>query len=345
MVVWQEMVYHNISLTQYFAPMSRHRLIGMVLISILSLAYCTTALAQARVVASIKPLQMIAGAITEGISNPDLLIPPHQSYHHFVLRPSTVRAMQRADLVLWVGPQLETYLSDSIQRSSKNQHVVQVLSLPGLRIHPLLDSDGALAHGSDGSDDKDASDEGNGEAHFHHHHSEHGQIDPHVWLDTHNAGLIAAEIAAELGRIDPANAITYQRNLDIFRGALEALRFDIQTRTHMPADGRYAVYHNAFQYFEQEFGLQHALVFVESEELQPSVRHMMAVRSAIDAGPLLCLMEDVTAQAATVRTLLGGHQVLRVQADTTGRHLDAGPASYLQLISGVADAFRQCFGQ
>ena len=110
------MVYHNISLTQYFALMNRPRFRAMVLISILSLAYCTTALAQARVVASIKPLQMIAGAITEGVSQPDLLIPPHQSYHHFVLRPSTVRSMQRADLVIWVGPQLETYLADTVTR-------------------------------------------------------------------------------------------------------------------------------------------------------------------------------------------------------------------------------------
>src|SRR5690554_6391770 len=110
------MVYHNISLNEYFALMNRLRFRATLLISILSLAYCTTALAQARVVASIKPMQMIAGAITEGVSQPDLLIPLHQSYHHFVLRPSTVRSMQRADLVIWVGPQLETYLADTVTR-------------------------------------------------------------------------------------------------------------------------------------------------------------------------------------------------------------------------------------
>lgn len=325
------MVYHNISLTQYFALMNRPRFIGMVLISILSLAYCTTALAQARVVASITPLQMIASAITDGVSEPDLLIPPHQSYHHFVLRPSTVRSMQRADLVVWVGPQLETYLADTIARGAHpEQQVLQVLSLPGLHIHTSHANhhDHKTAPGED-----DVHDHG------------HGLIDPHVWLDTHNARLIATAIAAELAQLDRANSAAYEANLAEFIAALDALRADLRAHISMPADGRYAVYHNAFQYFEQEFGLQHALVFVESEELQPSVRHMLAVRGAIDAAPLLCLMEDVTAQPATVRTLLGDHQVLRVQADTTGRHLDAGPNSYLRLISGVADAFRQCFGQ
>src|SRR5690554_1480828 len=329
------MVYHNISLTQYFALMNRPRFRAMVLISILSLAYCTTALAQARVVASIKPLQMIAGAITDGVRAPELLIPPHQSYHHFVLRPSTVRSLQRADLVIWVGPQLETYLSDRIAQSDpSSQQVLQVMGLPGLRVH-------SAQGGSDAPDSKAIVADHEGD----HQHHNHGTIDPHVWLDTHNAGLIAAALTTELSRIDPAHASAYQANLERFSDALDTLRADVATRISMPADGRYAVYHNAFQYFEQEFGLQHALVFVESEELQPSVRHMLAIRGAIDAAPLLCLMEDVTVQPATVRTLLGKHDVLRVQADTTGRDLDSGTTSYLRLIGGVADAFRQCFGQ
>lgn len=354
------MVYHNISLTQYFTPMNRPRFIGMVLISILSLAYCTTALAQARVVATIKPLQMIASAITEGVSEPDLLIPPHQSYHHFVLRPSTVRTLQRADLVVWVGPQLETYLADTVARGeNSSRQIVQALNLPGLHIH--LSSDADPDHHSTGPDhhpgdpgqhstgpdhhstgpDSHSAALGDAEALDH----GHGLIDPHVWLDTHNAGLIATAIAAQLTQLDPANSVTYEANLAAFTLALDALRTDIRASLRMPAEGRYAVYHNAFQYFEREFGLDHAFVFVASEELQPSVRHMLAVREAIGEAPLLCLMEDVTSQPGTVRTLLGGHQVLRVQADTTGRDLDSGADSYLQLINGVADAFRQCFGQ
>src|SRR5690625_690567 len=110
-------------------------LAGMVLISVLSLAYSTTALAQARVVTSIKPLQMIASAVTDGVSEPALLIPPHQSYHHFVLRPSTVRAVRGADLLVWVGPQLETYLADTVARSPSSARVLEVLALSDLRIH------------------------------------------------------------------------------------------------------------------------------------------------------------------------------------------------------------------
>ncbi|MEY3659664.1 MAG: hypothetical protein RLZZ169_489, partial [Pseudomonadota bacterium] len=51
--------------------------------------------------ASIKPLQLLAAAITDGVSEPQLVLGASEDPHHAALRPSQRRALQAADLVLW----------------------------------------------------------------------------------------------------------------------------------------------------------------------------------------------------------------------------------------------------
>lgn len=301
----------------------------------------STTLAQANVVTSIKPLQMIVSAITDGVSQPAVLIPSNQSYHHFTLRPSTLRTLRQADLFVWVGPELESFLSDAVQQASAYGQQLQVLALPALQVHHA------------GMGGLNGMDSANGESsrqvlipdaglHAGHKHKQADTIDPHVWLNTHNARLIAQTVSAALSELDPAHAEQYGSNLVRFSQQLADLETGIEAQALMPADSQYAVYHNAFQYFERQFGLQHQLVFVESEELQPGVRHMMTVRSAVESTPLDCLMEDVTTRAATVDTLLGNSDLRRIRVDTVGQNLTSGPMAYIHMMDNLAEAFRQC---
>jgi zinc transport system substrate-binding protein len=352
MVASEIMVYHSISifmlilfndvpvmtyLAMTFPVVIRHlrmATLGSFLIAAVFTLHGTTALAQARVVSSITPLQMIAHAITDGVSEPAVLIPSTQSYHHFVLRPSTLRVLNEADLFIWVGPELETYLSGAVSQLSNQKAVLQVLALPSLIVH----------HAHDAADHSEILIPGDG-LHAGHQHKHGTIIDPHVWLDTRNATLIARAITRELVNIDSGFAPQYRANLERFEALLAQLDNEIAGSLHMPDEAQYAVYHNAFQYFERRYGLDHKLVFVASEEMQPGVRHMLTVRRAIEARPLLCLLEDVTTQASTVQTLLGGNELLRVKADTLGQNLSPGPMAYIYLIDNLADAFRQCFGR
>jgi zinc transport system substrate-binding protein len=306
-----------------------------LMISALTLTWVNGAHAQVRVVTSIKPLQMIASAITEGVSEPVLLIPSTQSYHHFVLRPSSVRTLNQAELFVWVGPELETYLTGAIQQGRSQQQVLQVLALPGLVIHHA---------GHDGEDAVEIIVPEDG-LHAGHKHAAGGDIDPHLWLDTRNARAIARAITEQLVQIDEQYQPAYTQNLAIFEQSLDALETTLNASLRMPEQMQYAVYHDAFRYFERQFGLQHDVVFVGSEEIQPGVRHMLALREAVENRNINCLMEDVTSQSSTVDTVLGKKEVERVRADTTGQSLTSGPTAYIQLIENLANAFRQCFGQ
>lgn len=306
-----------------------------LLLSILSLFFNTPLYAQVRIVATIKPLQMIASAITEGINEPEVLIPSAQSYHHFVLRPSSVRSIEQSELLIWVGPELETYLIDTIEQQVPRKHVLQVLAMPGLVVHHS---------GYDAEDNVEmiVPDEG---AHAGHQHVSGSDIDPHVWLDTRNARVIAQAIMDQLISIDPASSERYLSNLASFERELDGLELELTSALQHPETPRYAVYHDAFRYFERQFGLRHDVVFVGNEDIQPGIRHMLALRDAVDERSIGCLMEDVTSQSATVDTIIGNKKITRIKADTTGQSLTSGPTAYIQLIENLASAFRQCFDQ
>jgi len=274
-----------------------------------------------KVVTTIKPLQLIVSAITDGISTPVLLIPANQSYHHYTLRPSAVRTLDDADLVIWVGPELETYLTGLFAQLETKTQVVRAFQLPGLQRHELS-KQAAIADAHD--------------------HDHPGQFDAHIWLDTNNALLIAEAAARHLSALDPANASRYTSNLAAFSVRLQQTQQNNAEALAMLKDLDYAVYHNAFQYFEKQNGLQHQLVFVTAEDMQPGVRHIMAVRTALQQLRPACLIEDVTTNPATVTTVLGDYSIIRERADLLGENLAPGPDAYTQLITNLAEVFQRC---
>ncbi|MGB2131201.1 MAG: metal ABC transporter solute-binding protein, Zn/Mn family, partial [Marinobacterium sp.] len=73
--------------------------------------------AAADVVTSIKPLQLITSALTAGITEPELLLPPEGTPHHYALKPSDMRKLTEARVVIWVGPGLEQFLQKPLSRT------------------------------------------------------------------------------------------------------------------------------------------------------------------------------------------------------------------------------------
>lgn len=272
--------------------------------------------AQAAVVASIKPLQLIAAALTDGVSTPQLLIPANQSPHNFSLRPSDVRHLARADIVMWVGPGLETYLTSMLAQEKRPQRLLEAAALPGMALLDLTE-----------------------------HTHEHGageHYDPHLWLNTDNARVLASALHDRLVTIDSAHAAQYGANLRDFVAALVA--FDEATRQQFATLGSasFAVFHNGTQYFEDQVGIEHRFVLVPDHEIQPGIRHLLALRAQLAEQPLACLFEDVNTNEATIDTVFQDNELRRVMLDPLGDAVAVSKVGYLQLMSNMADAIQQC---
>lgn len=291
-------------------------------ICIFMLGITKLAVAQPQVLASIKPLQLIAADLMAGIAVPELLIPANVSPHHFTLRPSDIRKMTDARLVLWVGPQMETYLTDFLGQLDHQATVVEVAALNGVVLHQ---PGGEFASESEpGADDR---------------------YDPHLWLNTQNARLVAEKITQQLIILDSKNQSRYQANLSRFVSSIDELDKTTGADMERLQGGRYAVYHDGFQYFERQFGLQHQFVLVPDHEIQPGIRHILDIRSRLNELRPTCLLEDVSSNDSTTETVFGGYPVNRMRVDALGDAITPGPGSYAQLIGNLAQAINTCLGR
>lgn len=276
-----------------------------------------------KVLASIKPLQLIAAAVQDGVGAPDVLLPPGASPHHYALRPSDVRRVGDADLVYWIGPDMENFLQRPLQNRSKV--TITVETLPGLKLRHFT---------ADSASHEDADD--------HDHDHQPGSLDAHLWLSSFNARVIAQRMAADLGKVDAANAARYQANADAFAKRLDAVDARLKAQVAPIAGRPYFVFHEAFDYFEEAYGLKHAGVFTVAAEVQPGAQHVAAMRARLQEVGKTCVFSEPPMRPRLAETLTAGLPVKLAELDALGGFNEATAQGYEQLLSKLGDGLVGC---
>ncbi|MGE9760527.1 zinc ABC transporter substrate-binding protein ZnuA [Pseudomonas sp. PDM20] len=286
--------------------------------------------AEVSVLASIKPLQLIAAAIQDGEGTPDVLLPPGASPHSYSLRPSDIRRVRDAQLFYWVGPDLENFLPKVLE--SRKGPNVAVQDQAGMHLRKFADFSG-----SNHPDHDDAHDD---LGHDHDHRP--GMIDAHLWLLPANAQVIAARMAEDLAIADPANASRYQANLKAFDERMETLDARLKQRID-PLKGKpFFVFHEAFDYFEEAYGLRHAGVFAVSADVQPGARHVAMMRAQLQKAGPSCIFSEPPIRPRLADTLSQGLPVRLAELDDLGVGVKVDAQGYENLLGNLADEFAGC---
>ena len=285
--------------------MSRKLLINVFIFS--QCVISSWGIAQPTVSVSIKPLQLIAAAITAGItgySESGLIIGPAQDPHHPFMRPSERRTLYDADILLWIGPQLEAALAESIDQSSASIiNAYELIEGAGLAITEVND--------------------------------------PHIWLSSQNARLIATSLTERLLVLDSGNYQNYVKNLDDFTNSMNALDAEVNLALQGIRDMPFAVYHNAFRYYENQYGLAHIASFTENEELQPGIRKVLEVRESLTANNVSCLLLEPSNNPEEINQLTGKEMNL-VSIDILGFDYAANKTGYRDFIRGITQSITEC---
>ncbi len=301
------------------------------LICLIALFFVASAQAEVRVLTSIKPLQLIAAAVQDGVGAPEVLLPPGASPHHYALRPSDVRRVRDADLLYWVGADLENFLPRVLNNRQKPQVAVQ--DLPGMALRHFGDS-----HEEHAGHGEDHADEDLGHDHDH----RPGSLDAHLWLSPVNAKVIAARMAADLSALDAANAARYAANLQAFEQRLDALDGRIRPQLAALQGKPYFVFHEAFDYFEAAYGLKHAGVFSVLTEVQPGARHVAAMRERLQAAGPSCVFSEPPLRPRLAETLTAGLPVRLAELDALGGTLPVDATAYPLLLENLANGLSEC---
>jgi zinc transport system substrate-binding protein len=332
-----------------------------------------TALAEVpRVAADIAPVHSLVARVMDGVGTPDLIVQSGASPHEYSLRPSEAEALQEADLVFWVSPDLTPWLADAIETLAADASVTELLEADGTI--QLEIREGALfeahEHGDDeheGEEHADhAHDEHEGHAdhaleeheeHADHAHAEHdlhaeeeagheghnhGAYDAHAWLSPQNAATWLNVIASQLSAADPENAGTYFANAAAGRAELDTLITDINTMLEPVRGGQFIVFHDAYQYFESAFEFPASGAISISDASDPSPTRIAEIRARIADEGIDCVLAEPQFNPGLVAVVLDGTEAKTGVLDPLGSDLEPGPALYPQLMRNLASTLAEC---
>ncbi|PWK39112.1 zinc ABC transporter substrate-binding protein [Pseudomonas sp. OV226] len=300
------------------------RLFSIFVAFVASFLLIGSAHAEVKVLTSIKPLQLIAAAVQDGVAIPEVLLPPGASPHNYALRPSDVRKVQSVDLLYWIGPDMEGFLPRVL--NGRTLPSVAVQDLPGLNLRHFAED--SQSHAEDADE--------------HDHDHRPGTLDAHLWLSPVNARVIATKMAADLSAADPANAARYQSNLKAFDERLDALDLRLKARLAGIAGKPYFVFHEAFDYFEDAYGLKHTGVFSVAAEVQPGAQHVATMRARLQEVGKTCVFSEPPLRPRLAETLVAGLPVKLAELDALGGYTPATAQGYEQVLEKLGNDLAGC---
>ena len=280
-----------------------------ILLSILSfLTIFTPANAEIKVVASIKPIHSLASYLMDGVGKPDLIVDGYASPHGFALKPSHAKMIQNADIIFWVGEDIESFLEKPLKTIAKKAEKIELMEIKGIKKLKFRERnifEGHDDHGhkeddhddhakkEDGHDDhdhdKDEHKEDGHDDHGHEGHA-HGEFDPHIWLDPLNAKKILKEMAKHLIENDQANESIYKENLKKANKDLDKLVK--QVKSELNKDFKSIVFHDAYQYFEKRFKVNVLGAFTVNTDVLPGAEQLSEIREIIEHEKVTCVFSE-----------------------------------------------------
>jgi zinc transport system substrate-binding protein len=283
--------------------------------------------ADLKVVATIKPIHSLLAQLMEGVGTPTLLVEGAASPHTFALKPSAVRAINDADVFVRVSEIVEPFTGKVVRALPQSVRLVTLADAPGVKL---------LERRTSGAFEEHA------HAHVLGDHDEHGREDGHIWLDPDNAKAIVSYLAKVLAEAKPDAAPTLQANAQRIDARIDALAAGLDTEMQPLRDVPFVVFHDAYQYFENRFGLNGVGAITVSPDIQPSAKRLTELRRKIKSLKAVCVFAEPAFQPNLVAAVTEGTSARSGTLDPEGSTLAAGPELYFELIRNLGAGFKAC---
>jgi len=341
------------------------KLISSVFIALL--ATLSISKAEVKVVASIKPIHSLVSYVMDGVGKPDVIVDGYNSPHGFSLKPSHAKMIENADLIIWVGEDLEAFLEKPLNTIAKKAVNIEIMDLSGIKklkfreknIFEGHDDHGhghkEKKHDDHGHKEKKHDDHGHGhkekkhddhghkkakhDDHGHEGHA-HGEHDPHVWLDPMNAKVIVKEIEKQLVKLDPDNSSKYKANSKKAQSELDNLTKNI--KRDLKGNLRFVVFHDAYQYFENRFGIKVLGALTVNPDVLPGAEQLSEIREVIEHEKVNCLFSEPQFNPAIIKSIAKDTKIKTGVLDPLGATLDKGKGMYSELLQSMYASFKGC---
>ena len=299
----------------------------------------SSANAEVKVVTSIKPIHSLVSYIMDGVGKPDVIVDGYNSPHGFSLKPSHAKMLENADLVIWVGEDLEAFLEKPLQTIAKKAKNIELMDLKGIKKLEFREKNIFEEHDDHKEKDghKEHDDHKEKDGHEGHGHGEH---DPHVWLDPINAKVIIKEITNQLVQLDSKNSSIYKSNAKKALTDIDKLVKDI--KKELNKDLRFVVFHDAYQYFENRFDIQVLGALTVNTDVMPGAEQLSEIREVIEHEKVNCLFSEPQFNPAIIKSIAKDTKIKTGILDPLGAKLDKGKNLYFDLLKNMSSSFKGC---
>ena len=333
-----------------------------IFIILVPLFFSFNARAEVNVVTTIKPLHSLISSVMEGVGKPSLIIEGTNNPHTFVFKPSHAEMIENADIVFWIGEDLEAFMEKPLESLAKNAKTISFMDLASIEKlkfreqnifddhddhghddhddHGLKDDDHDDHDDHDGHDDEHDGHDDHDDHAGHHDGHNHGEFDAHIWLDPANAKEMVLEISHELSEIDPSNKSKYEDNASKTIVALDKLIEEVDKS--LSKDISYIVFHDAYQYFEKRFGVIPAGALTLNPDVLPGAKQIADIQDVINDKGIKCIFSEPQYNPKIIETLGNDMNISTGVMDPLGAYIDAGPSMYSDLINQIANSIKDC---
>jgi zinc transport system substrate-binding protein len=286
---------------------------------------CAASIVQARnlnIVTDIAPVTLLVRGVAGDAQDVAQLISGTVSPHDFALKPSDIRALQNADVIVWLGPEATPGLAKLLVRPEFSTKTITLNGLPGTVL--LSPRHAGLFTAPKVTTDA---------------------FDPHTWLDPDNGALWAGLIAGRLKSIDPDNAQTYARGSDQLRVDIASAKARTTALFVESQPRPFVQFHDAFQYFENRFALSPLGTATSETNEATSLGTMTQLRAELTGYSATCVFVQDEAQAQHASPLAEIPGAAIAFLDPLGRDIAEQDATYPALVDAVAKAMAGCLYQ
>jgi zinc transport system substrate-binding protein len=292
--------------------------------------------ASPKVVVSLKPIHSLVAGVMAGVGEPRLLVTGSASPHAYSLRPSDARALSAADLVVWVGEGLETFLERPLRALAAGAEVMELSSVPGVELLESRAGGTWETHDEAGTVEEEHGNEGDD------HDPRPGEHNLHIWLDPDNAIAIVKAAVSALSDLDPDHAADYAKNGDELIDRLMAMDREIRSGLAPVKDTPFVVFHDAYHYFEAHYGLNAVGSITVSPDRTPGALRVSEIREKIMELGASCVFSEPQFAPSVLNTVIEGTSARQGILDPLGAAHPAGPDAYFSLMRAMTGSLKSC---
>jgi zinc transport system substrate-binding protein len=301
---------------------------------IATLLLSTSALAAPKVIASIMPVHSIVTNVMGDIGAPELLLSGKNSEHSASLSPDQISNLGKADVIFMIGGGLEHKLGQISGTESVNgKKFIMLVDAPDMKV--LKIREGGAFEADDDEELPDKSDPQYGFA---------LKYNPHIWLDPENAKAMTKAVAAELSVVDPEHAKTYEANATTYLASLDQLETEIKGATKSIQGKPFIVFHDAYPYFENRFGLTAVGSISDAAASNPSAKRLDEIRTKLEQTNATCVFREPQFDTKYVNVVLEDSKARQGVLDAMGYDLTPGPNAYAEILRSIASSAKACLG-